>query len=74
MVCAYIYLISFKKTNDIYVGKTRHWNIYKRLKEHKTDYCGSVYSYVRNILNNDWSLVDMDIIDSVDINEDLKYY
>jgi len=71
MVRAYIYLISFKDTNDIYIGKTKHQNIYKRLKQHKTDYSGTVYLYVRDVFNGDWSNVYIDIIDSIDMDEDL---
>jgi len=71
MVRAYIYLISFKDTNDIYIGKTKHQNIFLRLKQHKADYSGVVCSYVRNVFNGDWSNVYIDIIDSIDMDEDL---
>ncbi len=73
MVRAYIYLISFKNSNDIYIGKTKKQNINKRLIEHKTDYNSSVYSYVNNKLNGDWSNVFIDIIDSVDMDENLTH-
>ena len=36
MVRAYIYLISFKNTDDIYIGKTKN-NIEKRFKQHTHD-------------------------------------
>lgn len=72
MVRAYIYLISFKNTNDIYIGKTERQNIFKRFKEHKTQIC-TVSSYVKNKLNGDWSNVSIDIIDSVDMDEDLTH-
>lgn len=73
MVRAYIYLISFKNTNDIYIGKTKQKNINYRFKQHKYDYFSNVSSYVRNNLNGDWSNVCIDIIDSVDMDEDLTY-
>ncbi len=73
MVRAYIYLISFKGTNDIYVGKTKYQDVCKRLKGHKKEFCGTVSSYVRNKLNDDWSNVFIDVIDSVDMNEDLTH-
>ena len=71
MVRDYIYLISFKDTNDIYIGKTKYQNIYKRLKQHKTDYSSAVNSYVKKQFNGDWSNVNIDIIDSIDMDEDL---
>ena len=73
MVRDYIYLISFNNTNDIYIGKTTHQNIYKRLKEHKTNYLSSVHSYVKEKLNGDWSDVCIDIIDSIDMDEDFTH-
>jgi hypothetical protein len=73
MVRAYIYLISFKNTNDIYIGKTKQRNIEFRFAEHKKDYYSTVNSYVRNKLNGDWSNVYIDVIDSVDMNEDLTH-
>ncbi len=73
MVRAYIYLVSFRNTNDIYIGKTTRQNIYTRLKEHKADCFSSVSSYVNNKLNGDWSNVSIDIIDSFDMNEDLTH-
>ncbi len=73
MVRAYIYLISFKDTNDIYIGKTTN-NIERRLTTHKSDfYSSSVYKYVKQRLNGNWSNVCIDIIDSVDMNEDLTH-
>lgn len=73
MVRAYIYLISFKDTNDIYIGKTTN-NIKKRLISHKSDcYGSSVYKYVKQRLNGNWSNVCIDIIDSIDMNEDLTH-
>jgi hypothetical protein len=73
MVRAYIYLISFKNTNDIYIGKTERQDIFKRFKEHKANICGSVWSYVKNKFNGDWSNVYIDAIDSVDMDEDLTH-
>ena len=73
MVRAYIYVISFKGTNDIYIGKTKYQDVCKRLKGHKSDFCSTVCSYVRNTLNDDWSNVFIDVIDSVDLNEDLTH-
>ncbi len=73
MVRAYIYLISFKDTNDIYIGKTIHQNIFKRIWQHKSDCCSIVHSYVKKMFNGDWSNVYIDIIDSVDMNEDLTH-
>jgi hypothetical protein len=68
----YIYLISFKDTNDVYIGKTTK-NINIRFKQHKHDYMSAVSGYVRNKLNNNWDNVYIDIIDSIDSNEDLKH-
>ena len=73
MVRAYIYLISFKNTNNIYIGKTTNQDVYKRFKTHKADCCSSVNLYVKEKLNDDWSDVCIDIIDSVDMNEDLTH-
>lgn len=73
MVRAYIYLISFKNTNDIYIGKTKHINIICRFEQHKKDFNSSVNTYVRNRLNDDWSSVSIDVIDSMDMNEDLTH-
>ena len=68
----YIYLISFKDTNDIYIGKTTY-DIKKRFKEHKYNKKCVVNNYVKNKLSNNWDDVYIDIIDSVDINEDLTH-
>ena len=73
MVRAYIYLISFKNSNDIYIGKTKNQNFMKRFNQHKADSSSTINSYVRNNLNGDWSAVEVDIIDSVDMNEDLRH-
>ncbi len=79
MVRAYIYLVSFKNSNDIYIGKTKNQKIIKRLHQHKAD-CSSILNlYVKTKLNGDWSLVDIDIIDSVDMDKTFikspyKYY
>ncbi len=73
MVRAYIYLVSFKDTNDIYIGKTKNRNISYRFAEHKKDINSSVNSYVKNRFNGDWSNVYIDVIDSIDINEDLTH-
>lgn len=73
MVRAYIYLVSFKNTNDVYIGKTTNQNVFKRFKEHKSNYNSNVSSYVRNNLKGDWSNVCIDIIDSVDMDEDLTH-
>ncbi len=70
---AYIYIVSFKDTKDIYIGKTKHRNISYRFAEHKKDFNSSINSYVRNRLNDDWSNVYIDIIDSIDMNEDLTH-
>ncbi len=72
MVRAYIYLISFKNTNDIYIGKTERQDIIKRFKEHKAQKC-IVSSYVMDKFNGDWSNVYIDIIDSVDMDDDLTH-
>jgi predicted GIY-YIG superfamily endonuclease len=72
MCRGYIYLISFKDTNDIYIGKTTY-NIKKRFQEHKYGKTCIVNNYVKNKLNNNWDNVYIDIIDSVDINEDLTH-
>ncbi len=73
MVRAYIYLISFKGTNAIYIGKTKYQDVCKRLKGHKRDWGSTVSSYVKDSLNDDWSNVFIDVIDSVDMNEDLTH-
>ena len=72
MVRAYIYNISFKNTNDIYVGKTERQDIIKRFKEHKSQIC-TVSSYVKDKFNGDWSNVYIDVIDSIDMDEDLTH-
>ena len=38
MWCSYIYLISFKNTNDIYIGKTECSNVYERLTCHFSNF------------------------------------
>ena len=68
----YIYLVSFKDTNDIYIGKTIN-NINDRLKQHKHSYKSAISEYVKNKLNNNWDNVYIDIIDSIDANEDLTH-
>jgi hypothetical protein len=68
----YIYLISFKDTNDIYIGKTIR-NINVRFKQHKQEFMGTISSYVINKLDNNWKNVYIDIIDSIDVNEDLTH-
>jgi hypothetical protein len=70
MVRAYIYLVSFKNTNDIYIGQTKCKNVFDRLKQHKRDKLCAVHLYVKHKLNNDWSKVSIDIIDSFDMDED----
>jgi hypothetical protein len=69
----YIYLISFEGRNDIYIGKTIYHNIFSRLKQHKYDSKSSVCQFVKEKLNNDWSKVSIDIIDSINMDEDLTY-
>lgn len=71
MYRGYIYLISFKGTNDIYIGKTIY-NIYERFKQHKTDK-STVHFYVKTKLDGNWNNVDIDVIDSIDMNEDLTH-
>ncbi len=68
----YIYLVSFKDTNDIYIGKTIN-NINERLNQHKNDYNSAISEYVKKKLNNNWDNVYIDIIDSIDANEDLTH-
>ena len=65
----YTYLISFKGTNDIYIGKTTK-SIKERLKGHKVKKC-AVCDVVDKKLNGNWNDVCIDIIDSVDMDEDL---
>ncbi len=72
MVRAYNYLVSFKDTKDIYVGKTKQKLSY-RFAKHKKDVNSSVNSYVKNKFNDDWSNVYIDVIDSIDMNEDLMH-
>jgi hypothetical protein len=73
MFRGYIYLISFNDdSNNIYIGKTT-LNVFKRLKNHKSNKYSSVYQYVNTYLNDDWSKVNIDIIDSIDMTFDLTY-
>lgn len=65
----YIYLISFKNTCDIYIGKTI--DVKNRFKSHK--YSGTVSKYVKSKLDNDWSNVMIDIIDSISMDEDITH-
>ena len=67
---AYIYIISFKNKNDIYIGKTTK-NIKERFSSHKSS--GTVHQYVKETYDNDWSDVSIDIVDSVSMDEDLTY-
>jgi len=67
----YIYLISFQGTNDIYIGKTIN-DIYHRLYKHKYEY-STVCNYVKYKLNDNWNNVNIDVIDSIDMDEDLTY-
>ncbi len=67
----YIYLISFQGTNDIYIGKTVN-NIHQRFKQHKTDK-STVHFYVKTKLDGNWNDVYIDIIDSINMDEDLTY-
>ena len=73
MVRAYFYLISFDDTNDIYIGKKTKYDVKKRLQQHKKDWSSSVFEYVKNKFHNDWSKVNIDIIDSIDMNENLTH-
>ncbi len=50
MLRAYIYLISFKDTFDIYIGKTTT-SIKQRFCKHKSEGCVSLY--VKEKFNND---------------------
>lgn len=69
----YIYLVSFNDdSNNIYIGKTTN-DVYKRLKQHKSDKNSCINHYVYTYLNNDWSKVNIDIIDSIDMSIDLTY-
>ncbi len=64
----YIYLISFDNSNDIYIGKTIN-NISRRFKEHTR-----TYSYVSyHMKNNNIENAHIDIIDSIEMNEDLTH-
>lgn len=74
MVYSYIYIISFEGRNEIYIGRTN--DIKKRFSRHR--YSGSVSDYyISNFnnewMNNDWSKMYIDIIDSVNMDEDLTY-
>ncbi len=73
MVRAYIYLVSFKNTNDIYIGQTKCKHVFDRLKQHKRDNFCTIHLYVKHKLNNDWSNVSIDIIDNVEMDEDLTH-
>ena len=65
----YIYLVSFENTNDIYIGKTTQ-DIKKRLSHHKNDASSAIYQYINS---NNIDNVNIDVIDSIDMNEDLTY-
>lgn len=74
MVRGYIYLISFEGTNDIYIGKTQ--DIKKRFLQHR--YSGTVSDYYMNNFEKEWTNSDyskmyIDIIDSIDYDENLSY-
>ncbi len=67
----YIYIISFDNTNDIYIGKTRN-DIKKRLYGHKSNKNSVVYNYIKTNNINEIN-IHIDIIDSIDLNEDLTH-
>jgi hypothetical protein len=72
MSYTYIYLYSFEGTNNVYIGKTK--NIAIRCLAHKRPESNSVvYHYVNENLNNDWTTVNIDIIDAIDMSIDLLY-
>lgn len=72
MSCGYIYLVSFNDdSNNIYIGKTR-CNVFYRLQQHKYHKNSSIKNYVNTYLNNDWTKVNIDIIDIID-TIDLTY-
>lgn len=67
----YIYTISFKNTKDIYINKTK--SIDNSINYHKNNKNSIVYLYIKENLNNDWSNVNISIIDSINMDEDLTY-
>jgi len=67
----YIYSISFKDTKDIYINKTK--SIFSTINYHKNNKNSIVYLYIKENLNNDWSNVNISIIDSINMDEDLTY-
>jgi hypothetical protein len=71
MSYTYIYLYSFKETNNVYIGKTT--NIKQRVADHKRNPLSPIKIYVNEKFNNDWSNVYIDIIDAIDMNADLSY-
>jgi hypothetical protein len=71
MSYTYIYLYSFKETNNVYIGKTI--NIKKRVADHKRNSSSPIKTYVDEKFNNDWSNVYIDIIDAIDMSADLSY-
>lgn len=66
----YIYLVSFKDTNDIYIGKTRK-DIWDRLYRHYTSKASCVYKYIQKF-NINYEDIYIDIIDSIDMTENLS--
>ena len=74
MVYNYIYIISFEERTEIYIGKTN--NIKRRFLEHKQ--IGPVCEFYQKefkteYINSDWSKMYIDIIDSINMDEDLLY-
>ena len=67
----HIYLISFKETNDIYIGKTTQ-SINNRLEQHLKNN-STIKKYVNTKLKGKWTSVNIDIIDTVNIDKDIKH-
>lgn len=66
----YIYLISFDDTNDIYIGKTIQ-SIKRRFQAHIKDKESSVCQHLKK--NPNIKKVNIEIIDSIDMDEDLSF-
>jgi len=64
-------LYSFNNNNAVYIGKTK--NVEERCLSHQSQYYSPVYTYVKTKLNNDWTTVNVDIIDAIDMSIDLLY-
>lgn len=68
----HIYLISFNETNDIYIGKTTYSINSSKFKERLKD-IPSINKYVNTKLEGKWTSANIDIIDTVNTDKDIKH-